>query len=497
MSNDLILEEKIDVGTMSLGSERQQVDIDQILKEALPKRVFEAEIDYNDANNRITIHGLNRSCNGKSDTSGSCRGDSPCPCSEKTPSPLEALGLSFQTTTNQSATQTSEPSSISFSSKIENQTVDHHTEYKFTTYVKISDNCQNNDENDLPEQQKLRLVADWKSDYTEIVEPWFGDHKETLIKLLSRDACSKTTMKKSGQLAISYAFSGAIGENDPYPIVAKTVDQAIRHLVAEGIDPTSIAMDANLIWANPIYDAEKNANGKFRAAQLVRAMMGVYETAQDLGITSPFDLNRNPEAVEFYDQEDQSGQSIITVTAIGVNKAQNEGNRQPKQLTPGDRIYVLGTTWPELGGSEWASLSGQTGKVPEVDPYLGRLLYQAFYKASSAGYVKAVEVCAEGGLAVAFAKMGVNQKVGLTVDLCRVPYQQCEQNGEVLYSETPSRFVVAVAPAHAGKFEVLFDGLPCDPVGEVIADANLMIRGIRGRAIIEATLPELGSSRNS
>lgn len=75
------------------------------------------------------------------------------------------------------------------------------------------------------------------------------------------------------------------------------------------------------------------------------------------------------------------------------------------------------------------------------------------------GYVKACHDLSEGGLAVAAAEMALASMLGLTLDISGMKLQDAPDipaqasNIVKLFSESPSRFLVEVAPEQWGAFE--------------------------------------------
>jgi phosphoribosylformylglycinamidine synthase len=116
----------------------------------------------------------------------------------------------------------------------------------------------------------------------------------------------------------------------------------------------------------------------------------------------------------------------------------------PPAFTAGDAIVVLGTTRPELGGSEWAAVvHGETGGRPPVaDLDAARALHAFVAEIVREREVSGVHDVSDGGLAVALAEMafagGVGFKVDLATDGCTV--------AEACFSESTSRVVVSVPP---------------------------------------------------
>ncbi|HVX02724.1 MAG TPA: AIR synthase-related protein, partial [Nitrososphaera sp.] len=112
-------------------------------------------------------------------------------------------------------------------------------------------------------------------------------------------------------------------------------------------------------------------------------------------------------------------------------------------LGPGQSIFLIGETRPEMGGSEYyESVHGVTGgQVPTVDLATDRANGSVVLKLIRDGLVSCAHDCSKGGLAVALAEMAVAGKVGFRVQLDSVP-NTCTRPDDLLFSESHSRYLV-------------------------------------------------------
>ena len=169
----------------------------------------------------------------------------------------------------------------------------------------------------------------------------------------------------------------------------------------------------------------------------------------------------------------------------------------------GNRLYAVGVTRDELGGSHYlAELGLQGGTVPCPDLTLAPKLFAALFEATKSGRVASAHDLSEGGLAVAAAEMAFAGELGARIDLAELPYEpggpsaaSCDADSARLFSESASRFLVEVAPEDAGAFEEHMAGLPCARIGEVSAEPRLRIDGDKVR--IDAALSELRAAFQS
>ena len=102
----------------------------------------------------------------------------------------------------------------------------------------------------------------------------------------------------------------------------------------------------------------------------------------------------------------------------------------------GDRVYILGETQNELGGSEYYDLFGYIGKnVPQVDTEKFLPAYNALFAAIRQGLVASAHGIYRGGLGVHLAMIAMGGNLGLDIDLsksrmtmCSVMIRCCFQN---------------------------------------------------------------------
>jgi phosphoribosylformylglycinamidine synthase len=153
----------------------------------------------------------------------------------------------------------------------------------------------------------------------------------------------------------------------------------------------------------------------------------------------------------------------------------------------------VGTTWNELGGSQYYSLHGYIGnRVPRVDANTGKKLMDTLSAAIGTGLVRACHDLSEGGLGVAAAEMAFAGGLGMVIDLAKVPLGEAMNRDDyVLFSESNTRFLVEVAPKDRRKFQSMMAGVDFAPIGEVTKERRLEIYGLDGRLVLSASIAEL------
>ncbi len=300
-------------------------------------------------------------------------------------------------------------------------------------------------------------------------------------------------------VVIANGMNPAWGDHDPYHMAAGAIDEAIRNCVAVGADPDRIAILDNFCWGN--------TERPEQLGTLVRAALGCRDAAIAMG--TPFISGKDSLYNEF--RPDDGGPPIaipasLLISALGqMEDASQAVTMDFKQ--PGSYLYQVGLTREEMAGSHFAitqNLSG--GKIPQTEPAVALSLYRALHRAIGAGLVLSCHDLSEGGLAAAVAEAAFAGWLGARVFLAQVPHGlqpdeasledfnqlAASWSGEelhplctmpqatsvLLFSESHSRFVCEVAEAQAAAFEQLFTGLPCQLIGEVLAEPQLQIVGI-------------------
>ena len=120
----------------------------------------------------------------------------------------------------------------------------------------------------------------------------------------------------------------------------------------------------------------------------------------------------------------------------------------------GDDVYMVGMTCPELGGSEYFDMLGATGNnVPKVNAEKALALYKAMEKMIHADIPSSIITPSLGGLGVAAAKAAMGGRVGLVLDLAKVPQEKGMSDLEVLFSESNSRFLISCKPEKSAELE--------------------------------------------
>lgn len=283
-------------------------------------------------------------------------------------------------------------------------------------------------------------------------------------------------------IVISCGINPNYGKIDPYWMAASAIDEAIRNNVAVG--GRRIALLDNFTWGSP----EKPD----RVGSLIRACQACYDFAK--AFKTPFISGKDSLYNEFRIGPDISIPVIPTllITAIGIiPDVRRTVSTDVK--APGNLIYMVGQTYPELGGSEYYRLRGFVGKtVPKVRGTQAKRTVDSIVEANDSGYLKSCHDISEGGLAVAAAEMAFSGGYGVRLTLKSVPRaRNMRRNDHILFSESNSRFLVEVPDKYRKDFEAIMAGNVCSAIGHVEKNGYLSIYGLSGKKIISTGLDEL------
>jgi phosphoribosylformylglycinamidine synthase subunit PurSL len=285
---------------------------------------------------------------------------------------------------------------------------------------------------------------------------------------------------------------------DAYHMTACTIDEALRRHIAVGGDPDHTGGVDNFCWPSIQYHPEDNPDGRFKAAQLVRACKALKEITLAYGI--PLLSGKDSMYVDghlmgpYGESHKVSAPETLQFSTTGVIEDINRCvTMEPKRA--GDLLYILGRTRDELGGSEYYERFGYIGlKVPQVRPTEHLPLYRALHRAIEAELCASVHGIFRGGLGIHLAFMAMGADLGLTVDLAKVPGEGTLNEAALIFSESAGRFLVTVSPAHQAAFENLMKSQILACIGEVTAEARLTIRSLEGE---ELTTLEVAEMRNA
>jgi phosphoribosylformylglycinamidine synthase II len=333
-----------------------------------------------------------------------------------------------------------------------------------------------------------------------------GDLRESLLSVLSSPNVASTrwvweqydslvqgqTVASSGSdaavirvpgtmkaVALTADGKGRFGGLDPYLGAAHAVAEAARNVAVTGAVPLAITNCLN--FGNPERPAVMG--------QFAEAIRGIADACRAL------DTPVTGGNVSFYNE---TGSSAIWPTpVIGMlGLLEDYRLRVPTGFpAAGLTVYLLGETFAELGGSEFAEtvLGMVSGRPPALDLERERALQRFLCAAAADDLLASAHDCSEGGLAVALAESAIGDGHGFAVTISSdLP------DHVALFSESASRAVVSVAPDREERVAelALEHGVPWTRLGEtggprVVFDGMFETTVDELRAAFEGAIPRL------
>jgi phosphoribosylformylglycinamidine synthase len=258
-----------------------------------------------------------------------------------------------------------------------------------------------------------------------IIKPGQGD--SAVLRLPNNRTLAATTDGNSKQCYL-----------DPYWGTIGILSEACSNLIATNAEP--IAIVDHLQFGNP-----NSPEVYWTFKETIRSVADYLKTVRIPCIGGK---------VSFYNQDETTKKSIKpspVIAAIGLREAKTPWLNQGLQ-TEGDDLIMVGTTLPEMGGTEYYEhVHNQVGgRISRVNLKIERRLQKTLLRTLRNGVVKAAHDISKGGLAVSLAEMAIQGNKGFNVDLEKVP-SKTSRTDHLLFSETGSRFILESSPRNTDR----------------------------------------------
>jgi phosphoribosylformylglycinamidine synthase II len=285
-----------------------------------------------------------------------------------------------------------------------------------------------------------------------------------------RDAAILQIPESGKYIAVAVDGNGRYTYLDPYQGGALSVAEGARNVACCGARPLGFTNCLN-------FGSPENPEVYWQFQQTIN---GLGDAARILGIPV---TGGN---VSLYN--DTAGRAVYPTPVVGMVGLIDSAD----QIRPGgwqgagDRIYLLGATQGQLGGSEYlAHIHGLvTGQPPQLNLEEEKALIELLLEGGD--LLKSAHDLSEGGLAVALVESSLWGEMGIKIDLGQVDMRL----DAYLFDESPSRVIVSVAPQRAAELEALADrkGVAYQALGETGGDE--IVIEVAGQKIIELSLEE-------
>jgi phosphoribosylformylglycinamidine synthase subunit PurSL len=361
---------------------------------------------------------------------------------------------------------------------------------------------------------------------------WFFRQKDSSVKgatimgpLLERDQQveADATMQKPldtegrndwGAIAYALGISPKGSDIDPYHSAQRSFIDMVGKIIAIGgtlPDMENPKWDSWAVCGNYCQPNSEGKStlypetGKFNLASLIREGIGVREAVEATNIPiisgkdsmkcscvyevdDTFDLENVPADLRKHiilAEDKKTGKRSIEIhdpdTFLASAAVKIRDYRKcvsPEFKIHEDIIFVVGTTKAELGASQYNSAIGykeqasplEGGACPKADLEEFVNVANAVHTAIDQELVASCKYVSEGGIGVALAKSAMAGKIGAYVRADCVPRDEsCRTTEEILYSETPGRFIVTVDKCRADEFRKAMKYVACYQIGIVIS----------------------------
>ncbi len=281
-------------------------------------------------------------------------------------------------------------------------------------------------------------------------------------------------------IALATDCNGRFAKLDPYAGAQLALAESYSNVAATGASPLAVTNCLN-------FGSPEDPDVMWQFAEATR---GLADGCLQLGIPV---TGGN---VSFYNQ---TGDVAINPTpVVGVlGVIADVARRTPIAWgSVGGRIYVLGDTHDEFGGSEWAHhVHGHLGGLPPaVDLEREQVLGEVLVAGSLEGLLTAAHDVSDGGIAQVLVEMALASNAG---GRCSVP--DGVDPFTYLFSESTGRAVVVVPPESADRLLAICAerGLPAAFIGVVDGSDSLEFTDLFTASLAElreaheATLPRL------
>ncbi|MBP0615299.1 phosphoribosylformylglycinamidine synthase subunit PurL [Jiella mangrovi] len=268
---------------------------------------------------------------------------------------------------------------------------------------------------------------------------WVFEQYDTMIQgnSLQRPGGDAGVVRVDGHATKALAFSSDVTprycEADPYQGGAQAVAECWRNLCAVGAEP--LAATDNLNFGNP---EKPELMGQF-----VKAVEGIGAACNALAFPI---VSGN---VSLYNET--HGQAILptpTIGGVGLIEDRTKTARIDS-LKSGDVLFLVGADGSHIGASAYLATieDREDGTPPPVDLAVEKRNGDFVRSVIAKGMVRTCHDLSDGGLAVALAELAMASRLGADIEAGDGP------DHAILFGEDQARYVVALAPDDAQRFE--------------------------------------------
>jgi phosphoribosylformylglycinamidine synthase subunit PurSL len=291
--------------------------------------------------------------------------------------------------------------------------------------------------------------------------------------------------EKDNAVNVACGMNPRMSLYDTYLMAQFAVDEAVRNVVVSGGDIDKCCLLDNFCWPDPVA-SEKNKDGEYKMAQLVRACHGLFDICNYFGtpLVSGKDSMKNDFRGKNQKGTDLTISILPTLLVTSMSKSNVNFTVTSSFKEAGDLIYILGKESSGLSASEFAELYKVEEKLPQIDLSVNKNLYKTYLKALENNLICSGHDLSDGGLLVSIFESSMGGRLGFSISINQ------ENPIDYLFNEGPGRFCVSVKSENKEKFEKHFSNVPFEFLGTVIGDQILKIKN-KNSLILETSMNDL------
>ena len=271
----------------------------------------------------------------------------------------------------------------------------------------------------------------------------YDQHVQTQTVFSAGNDAAVLKLDNEKYIALSLDCNSFMVYLDPYNGTANSASEALRNIVSVGAKPLAFVDCLN--FGNP----EKPDS----YWQFVEAIKGLGQFSHD------FDLPIVGGNVSFYNESQINGKNerinpSPTIGMLGLIE-------NPKLLIQNhfqfkdNYIIIIGETDRNLGGSEYLRYNHGIlrGTIPFYSSEREKASMNAIQLLNKASLIESCHDISNGGLIVTLAEMTFERHIGALVTLENLSFEKEIAYEEILFSESPSRYLIEINPKNIERME--------------------------------------------
>ena len=367
--------------------------------------------------------------------------------------------------------------------KLKGVWVDKNIEKPDPSKIKINEKealCKLLAEPTISSKEELVRQYDHEVQAGSVIKPFCGIKRDGP----SDGAVFRPKIESKKGITVTHGICPRISDYDTYAMAACAVDEAFRAHISLGGNPEKASALDNFCWPDPI-PSEKNPDGEYKTAQLVRACQGLRDAclAYGLPLISGKDSMKNDAQLQ---GKKISVRPTLLISLMGI--IDDVGKAMTSDFkNSGDLIYLLGKKGNRLGGSYYEKVCGVSfGNPPKPNFNEALELYKKLNKALQEEVISSCHDISDGGMAVCIVESMIGGKCGCSIDISCLT-DTSSNPSSVLFNEEPSRFIVSISPERKNEFEQIFPDNMRVLLGSVSSSPKLSV-GIGEKELFDLDL---------